>query len=124
MNLSREELFYMYTSHFCEENIYNLTNFLSKTNSSHNNVNLDLKVVFISSKKQVTPFWNQKLCKNKKPVCWDYHVVLLVINNENNEKVIYDFDTNLDFPCVAKEYCTLSFNSPDDEKLELSGITI
>jgi|LauGreSBDMM110SN_4_FD.fasta_scaffold269166_2 hypothetical protein len=120
MNLSRDEMLYMYTSHFCEENIYKLTEQI--TNSKKGSDNFDINVIFISSKKQITPFWNQKLCKNDKPIFWDYHVILLVIDNDNNEKIVYDYDTTLHFPCNAHEYCIKSFNSLDEKKLILNGM--
>jgi hypothetical protein len=64
---------FLYTSKFCEENVYQM---ILKLNSSFPSL---LYAVFISSDCKMTPIWHQLSAReNSTPVLWDYHVVLLV----------------------------------------------
>lgn len=96
-----------------QENIYKLASIISDSITTTNTTTTASYVVFVSSKKQKTPIWGQRLCTNtSSPVVWDYHVLFLIINSD--KKYIYDYDSILSFPCSALEYCKNSFLSPDN----------
>jgi hypothetical protein len=64
---------FLYTSKFCEENVYQM---ILKLNSSFPSL---VYAVFISSDCKMTPIWHQLSANDSgTPVLWDYHVVLLV----------------------------------------------
>lgn len=64
-------------------------------------------MVFIFSKGEAFPMLNQSLCEHPAlPIFWDYHVVLLVINKNNQ---IFDFDTTLAFNTDIDFYFKESF---------------
>ena len=84
-----EEIFEntIYTSCYCEENIYNL----SKSLLLNNIRNFD--VIILSNFNKSVLLFNQSSSKLKTshyPVIWDYHVIL----SFNNEFIV-DFDTRL-----------------------------
>lgn len=45
-------------------------------------------------------------------VVWDYHVILVYCHEENC--LIYDFDTVLEFPCIFDEYTAMAIKSDDN----------
>ncbi|KAG2221397.1 hypothetical protein INT45_012648 [Circinella minor] len=62
-------------------------------------------VVFISNPNKAIPIWRQKNgSQPDTPVVWDYHVILYYHDYDKKEFYIYDFDTELSFPCNANEY--------------------
>ena len=100
----------LYTSCFCEENIYHLCAELLRQNKeciSEENVSSKLDgvhVVFISNEKEAFPLWCQKSTADSDiPVVWDYHVLLIDLSSQ--EPRVYDLDTKLEFGCSTKEYC-------------------
>jgi len=95
-NLKREN--FTYQAAFCEENIWHLC----QQNSLQNSY-----VIFIFSKGEAFPMLNQRASQHPSlPIFWDYHVVLLVMT-ENNQ--IFDFDTTLPFSTDIETYFHYSF---------------
>jgi hypothetical protein len=89
---------FAYQPAYCEENIWHLCQQSHFQNSY---------VVFIFSKGEAFPMLNQSLCEHPAlPIFWDYHVVLLVINKNNQ---IFDFDTTLAFNTDIDFYFKESF---------------
>lgn len=97
-----------YASCFCEENIYQLAVRLLETSLI---TEAQLFAIFISNSSKQVPVWEQKSSDERhEPVVWDYHVILL--SRSGQEKLIYDLDSYLPFPCHAMHYCERSFR-PD-----------
>jgi hypothetical protein len=89
---------FAYQSAYCEENIWHLCQQPYFQNSY---------VVFIFSNGVAFPMLNQRASEHPAfPVFWDYHLVLLVMN-ENNQ--IFDFDTTLPFNTDIGSYFNESF---------------
>ena len=89
---------FAYQSAYCEENIWNLC----QQNNFQNSY-----VVFIFSKGEAFPMLNQRASEHTEfPIFWDYHVVLLVMNGNNQ---IFDFDTILPFKTDMGSYFRESF---------------
>ncbi|KAF9477377.1 hypothetical protein BDN70DRAFT_881282 [Pholiota conissans] len=111
----------IYTSCYCEENIYLLCqNFLQ--NPSVNSL-WEIFVMFISNTDKTVALWHQKAAHlPHSPVIWDYHVILILRLRRNAATTIteysakrswaYDLDTSLDLPCTWEEY--LGFTFPED----------
>lgn len=91
-----------YTAFFCEENIWHLAHHLIRQGVNSQN----LLVAFISNTKQQVAVFNQQPRLNL-PVIWDYHVILL--HNTGDYFLVYDFDSQADFPALANHYLDLSF---------------
>ncbi|KAM3928654.1 protein N-terminal glutamine amidohydrolase [Leptodactylus fuscus] len=89
-----------YTSCYCEENVWKLCENIRERTPQ----NLDgFYAVFISNENRMIPIWKQQSAKNEGPVIWDYHVVLLH-DCGDGQRVIYDLDTVLQFPCPCDTY--------------------
>jgi hypothetical protein len=89
---------FAYQAAYCEENIWHLCQQHHLQNSY---------VVFIFSKGDAFPMLNQRASEHPAlPIFWDYHVVLLVINKNNQ---IFDFDTTLAFNTGIDYYFSESF---------------
>ncbi|TFK27395.1 hypothetical protein FA15DRAFT_666479 [Coprinopsis marcescibilis] len=119
----------IYTSCYCEENIYLLCrDFTSIPEIAEK---WDAKVVFVSNADQQVALFTQKSARKEElPVIWDYHVILILkpreveedegLHGRNNEEAddpprmtwLYDFDTRLPVPCPWEEYLKLTF--PED----------
>lgn len=103
----------VYTSCYCEENIYKFCERLK-----------DLKVdlsnyfaVFISNKSKCVPVWCSKSSPNGV-LMWDYHVILLFMDRKNVKACkFYDFDSNLEFPCAMMKYFEKTFQPNADLKV-------
>lgn len=93
----------IYTKHFCEENIWQLGDLLI----SQAVPAAELEVVFISNINSQVAVFNQQGAKLNQPLIWDYHVILL--RSTPAASLIYDFDSQLDFPCTASHYLQFSF---------------
>ena len=95
---------FAYQAGYCEENIWHLC----QQNHLQNSY-----VVFIFSKGDAFPMLNQRASGDPGlPIFWDYHVVLLVMNqnNQNNQNnQIVDFDTTLEFMTDMDSYFSGSF---------------
>ncbi|KAF9815441.1 hypothetical protein IEO21_04612 [Rhodonia placenta] len=101
----------VYTSCYCEENVYLLAQALSSQAATDENGPWDLFVVFISNNGKTVALWNQKA--HKDFIIWDYHVILALrpttasrrsgtsedTITDASEAWVYDFDTRLPVPC-------------------------
>ncbi len=100
MNL-REK--FQYCAFYCEENIWKLCQepeFKGKT----------AFVAFISNPQRSCAIWHQKAAKSATvPVVFDYHVILLT-KDEEQDWLVWDLDTTLDFPVKAETYFHDSFS--------------
>ncbi|VDK33329.1 unnamed protein product [Taenia asiatica] len=98
MNLSRNEC--VYTSHYCEENVYKLVETMKLRNSS-----TEVYVVFISNQSKKVPLFFQKSGHPPEGlVVWDYHVIAIERLNLGRTFWVYDLDTTLEFPCEVSRY--------------------
>uniref|UniRef100_A0A7S2RU18 Protein N-terminal glutamine amidohydrolase n=1 Tax=Rhizochromulina marina TaxID=1034831 RepID=A0A7S2RU18_9STRA len=85
-----------YTSCYCEENVYHLCTQLCPSGSPEETAAPEAFAVFISSAGKAVPIWRQKLGEDdSSPVIWDYHVILLVWDEEHRPFVV-DYDTTLE----------------------------
>jgi len=90
---------YLYTSLFCEENIWQLARRLLAEGAAPDT----LRVLFISNPDHQVVMLKQRRAGEQGYVVWDYHVVLQAAEQ------IYDFDTTLPFPVSAIDYFLDSF---------------
>nr|XP_002122600.1 protein N-terminal glutamine amidohydrolase [Ciona intestinalis] len=105
LQLKREDC--VYTKCYCEENIWKLCDSIRKSNLE---VLPHLSVVFISNKTRSIPIWKQRSAKSEElPVIWDYHVILLYLDQNCSKHMIFDLDSSLAFPTEALEYCSKAF---------------
>ena len=96
LHFKRED--FAYQAAYCEENIWHLC----QQNHFQNSY-----VVFIFSKGDAFPMLNQGASgASGTPIFWDYHVVLLVMTENNH---IVDFDTTLEFMTDIGSYFSQSF---------------
>lgn len=104
---SKEEC--IYTSHYCEENIWMLVKKIQETTPE----NLpNCFVVFISNENKYIPLWRQSSSKHENGlVVWDYHVIMVYYNGIKSW--VYDLDTQLSFPSQFSEYSKETFKSDD-----------
>lgn len=91
----------LYTSCYCEENIYLLCKYLLQQD-----INKQYKyyILFITNPYNSIYIFNQTL---GNPVNWDYHVILLQYNTYNKQVYVYDYDTTImPQPCAFLDYIT------------------
>jgi protein N-terminal glutamine amidohydrolase len=100
-----EKSSFLYTSLFCEENIWHLTNSLISQGISENTLN----ILFITNSNNKIAFFNQQATAHNQAVIWDYHVILLAKIERTYH--ILDFDTRLPFPDDFDHY--LQHSLPD-----------
>ncbi|EYC10678.1 hypothetical protein Y032_0054g2492 [Ancylostoma ceylanicum] len=86
-----------YTKCYCEENVYKLCERIPVNQRSR------FFVIFISNPSKCIPLFAQTAAGERPFVMWDYHVVLLE-ERDNQEPLIWDLDTTLEFPCTFSEY--------------------
>ncbi|MEN8171007.1 MAG: hypothetical protein ABFS08_12365 [Pseudomonadota bacterium] len=97
-----------YTPLFCEENIWLLARELIA-----DGVNPEaLQVIFISNLQRQVMLFKQRRAGEQGYVVWDYHVVLR--RHDEDGDYIYDFDTQLPFPCSSREYISASFSAQSE----------
>ncbi|XP_075996292.1 protein N-terminal glutamine amidohydrolase [Genypterus blacodes] len=97
----------VYTSCYCEENVWKLCEFVKEQRSAQ----LDnLSVIFISNDSRKVPLWKQRSGHSDQPVIWDYHVVLLRLRQSADAQV-YDLDSLLSFPCSLPQYAAEALRS-------------
>ncbi|XP_013415109.1 protein N-terminal glutamine amidohydrolase-like [Lingula anatina] len=90
----------VYTSCYCEENIWKLCEHVKHTHPEEIDC---FYVVFISNKNKTIPIWMQRAADNPNDaVVWDYHVIL--VQKYTSSSFVYDLDTLLSFPCPFDEY--------------------
>lgn len=94
----------LYQPFYCEENIWQLC--------KHEYFNNTPAQVFflLPSSETCLAVWNQRLAKPGEPILWDYHTILY----DKNAKLIFDFDSTLNFPQEVLSYFqhTFSFMYP------------
>lgn len=94
-------IYYKYHPYYCEENIWHLAQELVS-------ILKNTKVIFISNTIQrVELYYQQATDTSYQGIVWDYHVVLLGM--QQNKWMIYDLDTFLPCPAPAIEYLSLTF---------------
>ena len=100
----------VYTSCFCEENVWKLC---ERTRKENFNLD-DFYVIFLSNQHKQFPIWNAKSAESTDAaVIWDYHVIYLWINKlDKNKSLIFDLDSRLSFGSLINEYIVKSFR-PD-----------
>ena len=103
----------VYTSCYCEENVWMLCKHVKENapdSLSHT------FALFISNPARSVPLWKQQNQKNEHiPVVWDYHVICLHATQINNRIMhhVYDLDSTLPFPCTLTSYIEAAFHSDD-----------
>ncbi|CAI4230930.1 unnamed protein product [Auanema sp. JU1783] len=109
----------LYTSNYCEENVYRLIaqrlDCLSHVDSDNSrefvtNLSEDVDkftVIFISNANRQIPLFCQK-SRSSSYVIWDYHVILM--EDTGQEFIIWDYDSTLPFPCEFSKYFEKSLN--------------
>lgn len=104
---------YLYSSCYCEENVYQLgKQLLFDREEAMTEKGDQLFVIFISNLNQQTLIWSQRQSPDpKEPVCWDYHVVLCCRNDNLREEdnLIFDFDSTMPFPVPLSRYIQEAF---------------
>ncbi|KAL8624670.1 hypothetical protein ACOMHN_038216 [Nucella lapillus] len=94
----------VYTCCYCEENVWKLCEHMK---NHHEAEVRNCFVVFISNTDKRIPVWYQR--SSKRPdrlIIWDYHVV--VVYKDPERSWVYDFDTELPFPCRLDKYNALA----------------
>lgn len=94
---------YIYTSGFCEENIWWLIKSLSTDGLDVNRMNV---LLFSNTDKSIL-VTNQLAAEPGIPILWDYHVVLQFEIGAG--RWVLDFDTRLAFPEKLVIYCEKTF---------------
>jgi hypothetical protein len=93
----------LYASCFCEENIYHLAKLLLE-----NDPQSTIYVVIISNPDGRVPLWHNKTrISPENPdglVIWDYHVILVHRPLPGCLYNVYDFDSDVPWPCSLAEY--------------------
>ncbi|XP_050442358.1 protein N-terminal glutamine amidohydrolase [Adelges cooleyi] len=91
----------IYTSCYCEENVWHLAKNILVANK--NVSNWKCYVVFVSNSNKCVPLWKQQCSEQEGGlVFWDYHVFLM-INYQDTTQVL-DLDTTLPFPVTFSQY--------------------
>jgi len=92
-----------YTPYFCEENIW----LLNQQLLSQGIASEQLKIIFISNPSEQVALYHQKNAPPLHAVIWDYHVILLYM--QNHQPMILDFDSRLGFCSHAEAYIHHTF---------------
>ena len=94
----------IYTKCYCEENVWKLCESLACCQQNR------AFAVFISNHNKSVPLWSQTAGdgSNNGLVIWDYHVILLILDDSNS--LIYDLDSTLPFPCPLESYISETFH--------------
>lgn len=89
----------IYTPYYCEENVWQLCQLVEKNCPQllHH-----CFAVFISNDVKQVPLWCQKASKGF--VLWDYHVIMIIKQDDQQQSLVYDLDTTLTFPCSFQQY--------------------
>ncbi|KAF9069823.1 N-terminal glutamine amidase-domain-containing protein [Rhodocollybia butyracea] len=106
----------MYTSHWCEENVYLLME--SFTQDSSISELWEPYTVFISNHAKSVALLNQKISKELgSPVVWDYHAIAVLRPRKqpsSEHSWVYDFDTQLEIPATWDSYFDRTFSTVPD----------
>ncbi|KAJ9060198.1 Protein N-terminal glutamine amidohydrolase [Entomophthora muscae] len=124
-SLTRER--FLYSSCYCEENVYQAINEL-KTNENFKTYSLvrdgllEMHTIFIINPIKAVPIWKQNVRSSEDaPVIWDYYVILsLCLMKSFDAHWILDFDTSLPLITPFEDYCTSSFRPLAAEYQEYS----
>ena len=101
----------IYTSCYCEENIWHLCDKIKKSNILTENQNP--YVIFISNDNKTVPLWSQSSSKTEDGlVIWDYHVILII--KADQDCTVFDLDSNLPYPCDFNSYTKATFKLDDN----------
>lgn len=115
MNLQKEwsKTQFLYTSLFCEENIWQLLQSISTANtiSGVKIASNQMWALIITNPAQKIALFNQQAVPTGQPIIWDYHVVMLA--KIKQQFFIFDFDTRLPFVTPLHEYLQNTFIFPD-----------
>lgn len=111
---------FVYSSCYCEENIYMLCKKLSEVGVAAPDAS-DLFVVFISNPNRQIPIWRQRSSKDVEGLCiWDYHVIC--IQRKDKGMQVWDLDTTLPCPASLDEYIAGAFQPWVSLKPEFSRL--
>ena len=91
----------LYTSQFCEENIWHLCQQICADGNFTQS-----EVIFLSNTNKQIAVYSQQAVPAHQAIIWDYHVILKT--NYQNKTVIFDFDSRLSFPCLINDYLSNS----------------
>ncbi|XP_076180863.1 protein N-terminal glutamine amidohydrolase isoform X1 [Ptiloglossa arizonensis] len=99
----------VYTSCYCEENVWKLCQDAATRHGSE----IDhCYVAFVSNPWRSVPLWRQRAGKDEdKLVVWDYHVIFIYAPDER--AVVYDLDSVLPFPTHFWKYAMETFRSDE-----------
>lgn len=95
-----------YTPLFCEENIWKLLE-ASYTEAWQSESLQPLHVLFIINSHNTVALFGQGEADKHQPMIWDYHVILSAVLH--GKPVIYDFDSQCDFPADLSSYFNTTF---------------
>ncbi|XP_015122541.1 protein N-terminal glutamine amidohydrolase [Diachasma alloeum] len=99
----------VYTSCFCEENVWKLCQDVA---TRHTAELQHCYVAFISNEDRRVPLWRQREGKDEDQVIvWDYHAILIYAPDER--AVVYDLESALPFPTFFWKYATETFRSDE-----------
>jgi len=113
----------IYTSCYCEENIYLLGQALhTDPTFTGSSPRWEAYAMFISNEHKSVALWCQKAAQ-EDVIVWDYHVVLVLKSSTlprtgsndastpepNSMSWVYDFDTRLPIPCSVHDYMMKTF---------------
>lgn len=111
---------------YCEENVYRLV--YRKLSAKSPAISSGISktryyVVFISSETQCVPMFYQKAAQTPTSAClWDYHVVLLQVNDwgdgHGHEAFILDMDSHLPYPCPLNTYVRHAFPAKQTKDID------
>ncbi|XP_024516249.1 protein N-terminal glutamine amidohydrolase [Selaginella moellendorffii] len=97
----------VYTSCYCEENVFLLCKALMELNIALPDAS-DLFVVFLLSADKQFPIWCQKNSSRDDGFCvWDYHVICIqkrFSSSTPDEASVWDLDTSLGLPVAFSSY--------------------
>ena len=105
---------------YCEENVWRLAYREICTQESETTQNRKYFVAFVSNPKACVPMFEQLAAYDRKrPVMWDYHVVLLMTrtiseNLEASKTFVMDIDSHLQSPCALEEYVEKVFPNSNE----------
>jgi hypothetical protein len=95
-----------YTPLFCEENIWKLLDAIYKGAWQSESLQ-PLHVLFIINQNNTVALFGQVEAEEHQPLIWDYHVILSAMLHD--KPVIYDFDSQCNFPADLTGYFNTSF---------------
>ncbi|KAI9297003.1 hypothetical protein K502DRAFT_363672 [Neoconidiobolus thromboides FSU 785] len=127
-NIEAQYEYFHYSKNYCEENIYQLIRSLKhyfEQDSFFNQLTPFFYPTFVINPWNKVPIWKQKLAAEPNlPIIWDYHVILILIleNEEERYSYILDFDTTLPFITSFNEYFNACFHAFKTESFELKRV--